>query len=66
MSSLGEEYPKEQARCREVLAQYKSIGAPGIFGSIMIEDVLRRADVAAVEGDTVAMIRLYKEMKEIK
>lgn len=64
--SLGEAYPKEQARCRTVLGYYKEVGPPGAFGAAMIEDVLRRADKAAIEGDVVAMIGLYKEMQEIK
>jgi len=32
----------------------------------MIEDVLRRADTAAMSGDVVEMIRVYQEMKEIE
>ena len=66
MTSLGEEYPKEQARCRELLTQYQEIGPPGRFGALMIEDMLRRADEAAISGDVIAMIRLYEEMKESK
>lgn len=64
--SLGTAYPKEQARCREALRIYQEIGPPGRFASMMIEDLLRRADKAVIEGDTVAMIRLYQEMKEVK
>lgn len=64
--SLGEAYPKEQARCREALRIYQEIGAPGRFASLMLEDLLRRADRAAIEGDTVAMLRIYAEMKEVK
>ena len=64
MSSLGETFPKEQARCREVLMRYKEIGPPGQFAAVMIEDMLRRADEAAISGDVVEMIRIYKEMKE--
>jgi hypothetical protein len=67
MASLGEEYPKEQARCREVLATYEQLrNMPGVnvsFAVTMIEGVLQRADRAAIEGDVVAMIRCYEEMK---
>ena len=62
-SSLGEAYPQEQARVRELLGIYKGLGPVGTFGAVMIEDVLKRADKAAIEGDVVAMIRLYKEMQ---
>lgn len=66
MTTLGEDFPREQARVREVLGHYREIGPVGTFGAMMIEDVLRRADVAAIEGDTVAMMRVYQEMKEIE
>ena len=64
--SLGEAYREEQARVRTILGYYKEIGPAGAFGAMMIEDVLRRADKAAIEGDVVAMVGLYKEMQEIQ
>jgi hypothetical protein len=64
MSSLAEEYPKQQARCRELLCQYKEIGPAGTFGETMIEQILRRADGAAASGDVVAMDVAYTEMRE--
>jgi len=59
MNSLGEEYPKMQARVREILGHYKEIGPSGLFGSIIIEDLLQRADKASIEQDLPAMIRNY-------
>lgn len=64
--SLGEAYPKMQARIREYLGYYKEIGPVGAFGALMIEDLLRRADQAAIEQDLPAMIRLYQEMEGIE
>lgn len=64
MTSLADEYPKEQARVRKVLGYYKDIGPAGAFGATMIEDLLRRADKASAEQDTVEMIRCFKEMQE--
>lgn len=66
MSSLGEQFPVEQARLRTLLGYGREIGAAGAFYCAVIEDVLRRADRAAVEQDVVAMIRIYQEMQEIK
>lgn len=66
MTTLGDEFPKEQARVREVLGYYKEIGPAGMFGAAMIEDVLRRADVAAMSGDVIGMIRVFQEMKAIE
>lgn len=66
MTTLGEDFPLEQARVREVLGYYKEIGPAGAFGAAMIEAVLQQADAAAVSGDVVAMIRAYQEMKKIE
>lgn len=63
MSSVGEEFPMEQARCRVLLSQYKTIGPAGAFGHLMIEQVLRRADEAAISGDPVAILRAFEEMR---
>lgn len=64
METLGDAYPKEQARLRRLIEAYRKIGPAGTFGRMMIEDTLRRADEAAISGDLVAMIRLYKEMQD--
>ena len=61
--TLGEAYPLEQERVRELLGIYKSIPT-GAFGAMMIADVLKRADEAAISGDPVAMVRMFKEMQE--
>jgi N-glycosylase/DNA lyase len=66
MSSLAEAFPQEQARVREVLKQYQSIGPAGTFGAFMIEQSLRRADQATASGDVLAMLRSYEELKGIK
>jgi hypothetical protein len=66
MSSLGEQYPQEQARVRELLGIYKSIGPGGAFGAAGLEAVLREADAAAISGDLVRMIRAFKAMQECR
>ena len=64
MATLGEEFPKEQARVRELLGDYKRLGPNGAFGALMLEQVLRRADLAVMSGDVVAMLRSFTELKE--
>lgn len=64
MTSIGDDFPKEQERVRELLAGYRSIGPAGLFGATMIERVLRRADAAAMSGDIVAILASYKELRE--
>ncbi len=66
MSSLGEQLPKEQARARELLAQYREIGPAGAFGAAMIEQALQRAAQAVMSGDVVAMLRAYEELKGLE
>jgi hypothetical protein len=62
-TSVGEQFPLEQARVRELLTAYKQIGPAGAFGALMIEQALRRADQAAISGDVVAILRSYEELK---
>ena len=63
MGTLGDELPREQARCRELLVAYKEIGPVGAFGAAMIEQSLREADAATISGDLVAMLRAYEKLK---
>jgi len=63
LRTIGDDFPKEQARLRELLVGYREIGPVGRFGAMLIEEVLKRADHAVMAGDVVAMIRLYKEMQ---
>ena len=63
MTTLGDELPQEQARCRELLIAYKEIGPAGAFGALMIEQSLREADQASISGDIVAMLRAYEKLK---
>ena len=65
-TSVGEDYPKEQARCREVLAQYKELGRAGVLGGMMIEATLREADAAMASGDIVRILQAYKAMQGVE
>jgi len=61
-TSVGADFPNEQARVRALLGIYRAIPA-GAFGAAMIEQVLRRADQAAMSGDVLAVLRSYEELK---
>ena len=63
MSTLGEEYPKQQARCRELLQAYRDIGPVGAFGHAHISGVLKEADEAAISSDLPRMLSAYEAMK---
>jgi hypothetical protein len=61
--TLGDLYPVQQARCRELLVAYRELGAVGFFGHAYISGVLERADKAAISGDVVEMLQSFEEMK---
>jgi hypothetical protein len=42
--TIGEALPKEIERCQEILADYASIGAAGLFGSTIIKQRLAEAN----------------------
>lgn len=70
MSSLGEEYPKEQARVRAIRDQYVECrGMPQVnveFAIALMDAALKEADEAAVSGDLPRMIRAYSALKEFE
>ena len=63
MNTLGDDLPREMARCRRLLEVYKELGPVGAFGHAMIEADLRAADEAVISGDLVAMIKAYEALK---
>ena len=65
MESLGEALPKEQARVRELILQYRDpiLGGSGIFAATMMEQSLKAADHAVMSGDLVTMLRAYEDLK---
>lgn len=66
METLAEALPKEQARVRKVLTLYQDIGEVGQFGAAMIEESLKKADIAASSGDVIAMLAAHQDLKEIE
>ncbi len=66
MATLAADFPKEQKRVRELLEQYKEIGAPGAMCVIMIEKVLEEAEIAVSSQDVVRMLKAYAMLKEME
>jgi len=66
MNTLGDEYPKQQARVRAIQQFALEIGPSGRFLFLICEDLLKRADRASIEQDLPAMIMIYKEMQDIQ
>ena len=56
---------KQLNRNREILKLYEDIPS-GAFGAAMIRESILVAEKAIVDGDTVAMLRAYKELEDTK
>lgn len=67
MATVGEDFPVQQERCRTILGYAKELPPEsGFFMVAMLEDLLKRADRAAISGDIVEQLRVYQEMKEVE
>lgn len=66
MSSVGEKYPEEQKRLREMREQYVAIGPAGAFGCMMIDAMLTEMEQAMASGDVVRIVRAYAEAQGFK
>ena len=66
MESLGDALPKEQARVRELILQYRDpmLNGAGVFAAAFMEQSLKKADEAVMSGDVIAMLRTYQDLKE--
>jgi hypothetical protein len=66
VKSLGDALPLELARARMIQGYAKEIGPAGAFMVAMIEQDIRDAEKAMIEGDLVGMLRAYQALREIK
>jgi molybdopterin converting factor small subunit len=66
IESLGDALPKQQARVRELIIQYRDpeLGGSGVFAAAMMEQSLKQADAAVMSGDVIAMIAAFNDLKE--
>lgn len=63
-TTLGEALPAEMARVRDkVMPAYIEIGPPGQFALAMMRASLDVATKALAEGDVIAMMRAYEDLK---
>ena len=63
-NTLGDALPREIARVRDhVMPAYIARGPPGAFALAMMRTSLDAASRAMIEGDVVAMLRCYEDLK---
>jgi hypothetical protein len=65
-TSVGEDFPRQQQRARELLKAYQDIGPEGYFGVQVIQSALEKADQALASGDVVAILRSYEQLRDLK
>lgn len=64
VTTLGEALPAEIARVRDdIMPVYEDIGAPGMFAVLSMKRDMDLATKALAEGDVIAMLRAYEELK---
>ena len=62
-TTVGDDFPIQQARVRELRQSYIDIGDAGKFGLSVIDGALLAADQAWASGDIVAIVRAYTALK---
>lgn len=66
IETLADAIPREIARCRDLIEDYKSIGPAGAFGAHIIQSTIDHAIQVSAAGDTVGMIRALTALRECK
>ena len=62
-NTLGDALPREMARVRDEVLPYYTPEVNGQFAAAMMRKDLDAAAKAMAEGDTIAMLRVYKSLK---
>ena len=66
MTTLADELPRQQARCRQMLEHVLEIGPEGAILAMFLRQSLAKAERAAAEGDVIAMLGACQELQEYK
>lgn len=66
INTLADELPRQQARCREILANAQEIGPAGLFLVQMLRASLERAERASAAADTVQMLAALRDLQGYK
>lgn len=63
--TLGEAFPEEMTRVRELVRLYDEIPA-GVFAATLMRNALARAEKAQAAGDVAEMCRVYVELQDFE
>lgn len=61
--NLIEGLQEEMNRCRDLLKEYEAIGFPGTFAASMIKQAIKKAENRVATGDTIGMMKSFKELE---
>lgn len=66
--SVGEDFPREQARVRELVKRYRLpiMGGAGELAARLMELILKEADEAMASGDVLRIVVAYQKLRGCK
>lgn len=65
-TTLADELPRQQERCRGILEAAREIGPAGLFLVAMLRQSLAAAEKAAASGDVAAMVAACRDLQGYK
>lgn len=65
MSSVGEDFPRQEERVRKLWGAYVKMGAKGSAAAGALDEVLCNAARAQSSGDLVQILKAYGELTEV-
>lgn len=65
MTSVGEDFPRQQERVRKLWGGYVEMGIKGEAAASALEEVLDKAAKAQSSGDVVQVLTAYNELTEV-
>ncbi len=65
MTSVGEDFPRQEERVRKLWGAYVEMGIKGEAAAGALDEVLRKAARAQSSGDVVQILTAYGELTEV-
>ena len=65
MTSVGEDFPRQQERVRKLWGAYVEMGTKGEAAAGALEEVLDKAAKAQSSGEIVQILTAYQELTEV-
>lgn len=61
--NVGDDFPREVERCRDLVKRYQEIGPSGAFGAAAISQAITVAEAAWASGDVVKIVQAYAVLR---